>query len=55
MPERTPLGQWLLLMHGSPSLSPPMHVFTHMPGQPVHEPPQATVEGRGHGPVNRRT
>ena len=47
-----PSGQCVLLMHGWPSLVPPVHVFTHIPAQPVHDPPHVTVDGHGHGPLN---
>ena len=48
-----PPGQCLVLsMHGWPSLVPPVHVFTHIPAQPVHDPPHVTADGHGHGPLN---
>lgn len=57
-----PPGQCVLLMHGSPALSPVSHVFTHVAPEPklvthVAGPdgqgtaPHVTVEGHGHGPL----
>ena len=59
-------GQCALLMHGSPALVPPTHVFTHMapaPNAVTHgvavvqatlpiAGPHGTVDGHGHGPLN---
>ena len=56
----------MLLVHGSPALPPPMHVFTHndpAPNAVTHTPgvvqatlpiaePHVTADGHGHGPLN---
>src|SRR3990172_4853121 len=61
-----PPGQCVLLMHGSPSLSPPLHVFTHIAPEPnavTHTVgvvqatlpiagPHVTADGHAHGPLN---
>ena len=61
MPQPPP-GQCVLLMHGSPALAPPVHVFTHkapasnavshgaLPDVHVTL-PHGTADGHGHGPL----
>ena len=61
LPQQPP-GQCVLLMHGSPVLSPPLHVFTHVapaPNAVTHTVgvvqavlPHVTADGHAHGPLN---
>ena len=62
MPHDVPPGQCVLLMHGSPSLAPLLHVFTHVapaPNAVTHtvgvaqaKLPHVTADGHAHGPLN---